>query len=306
MLPALLAGAGISAVGNYFSARRQAKAARAAAIEQEKFAREGIDALRQRTNNAGEVLAPYQQAGQRSLDSLQNESQSEWSDSPLNRQFNLNDLQGDPLMQGLDPAARSRQLEAEAYGPDAALNRRFTNADFEKDPGYEFRMREGQRGLESSASARGSVLSGGTLKALEKYRQGFASNEFGAANQRFTNQQDRRFDQLYAGQQTALNEGNRAAGRFYGSQDRRFDQLYGVAGMGAQASSQRAGMLYGEGGQELDAMTGIGDSAGAAQAARGSAYARGIEGTTNSIGQSITMAQILKNEEENRKAYRGR
>jgi hypothetical protein len=46
------------------------------------------------------------------------------------------------------------------------------------DPGYQFRMDEGTRGVESTAAAKGGVLSGGTQKALERYRQGYASNEF--------------------------------------------------------------------------------------------------------------------------------
>jgi hypothetical protein len=48
----------------------------------------------------------------------------------------------------------------------------------ENDPGYQFRLSEGQKAVENSGSARGMTLSGGTLKALQKYGQGFASNEY--------------------------------------------------------------------------------------------------------------------------------
>jgi hypothetical protein len=47
-----------------------------------------------------------------------------------------------------------------------------------KDPGYDFRMAEGQKALERSASARGSLLSGGALKSLTRYSQGVASDEY--------------------------------------------------------------------------------------------------------------------------------
>lgn len=48
----------------------------------------------------------------------------------------------------------------------------------ENDPGYQFRLNEGQKTVENSAAARGSLLSGGTLKALQKYGQDYASGEY--------------------------------------------------------------------------------------------------------------------------------
>lgn len=47
-----------------------------------------------------------------------------------------------------------------------------------EDPGYKFRLEEGQRSVDNSAAARGSTLSGAALKALQKYGQGMASQEF--------------------------------------------------------------------------------------------------------------------------------
>jgi hypothetical protein len=67
------------------------------------------------------------------------------------------------------------------------FNRNFTLADFQQDPGYDFRMSEGQKALERSASARGGLQGGGTLKALTRYGQDYASNEYGNAYNRFNN-----------------------------------------------------------------------------------------------------------------------
>lgn len=80
--------------------------------------------------------------------------------------------------------------------PGGQFTRNFTLADFTKDPGYQFRMDEGQRGIEAGAAARGGVLNGGTLKELTRYGQGFASNEFGSAYNRFNNDQTTRFNRL--------------------------------------------------------------------------------------------------------------
>jgi len=45
-------------------------------------------------------------------------------------------------------------------------------------PGFQFRISEGQKALERSAAARGTLLTGGTLKAITRYGQDFASNEY--------------------------------------------------------------------------------------------------------------------------------
>lgn len=76
------------------------------------------------------------------------------------------------------------------------LTKKFSLADFEKDPGYQFRLDEGLKGVQSSAAARGGLLNGGTLKALTKYGQDFASNEYGNAYNRFNNDQSTRFNRL--------------------------------------------------------------------------------------------------------------
>lgn len=55
----------------------------------------------------------------------------------------------------------------------AAQDRFFTS------PGYEFRLDEGIRAVERSASARGRLGSGATERELTRYGQGLASQEFG-------------------------------------------------------------------------------------------------------------------------------
>lgn len=57
---------------------------------------------------------------------------------------------------------------AEGYG---SMARPFGQKDFEQDPGYAFRQSEGMRALERSASARGGLLSGGTLKGIQRFGQ---------------------------------------------------------------------------------------------------------------------------------------
>src|SRR2546423_4544588 len=82
--------------------------------------------------------------------------------------------------------------------PGGDFNRDFTLKDFTKDPGYQFRMDQGQRALEASAAARGGLLSGGSLKALSRYGQDYASNEYSTACNRFNNDRTTRFNRLSA------------------------------------------------------------------------------------------------------------
>jgi len=55
---------------------------------------------------------------------------------------------------------------------------------FEESPGYQFRMGEGVKALERGAAARGGLLSGRQQKALTRFGQDYASNEY----QNFLNQ----------------------------------------------------------------------------------------------------------------------
>lgn len=52
-------------------------------------------------------------------------------------------------------------------------------SSFYQSPGYQFRMQEGMNALTGNAATRGALQSGATLKALQKYGQNYASNEFG-------------------------------------------------------------------------------------------------------------------------------
>lgn len=52
-----------------------------------------------------------------------------------------------------------------------------TVADLEGDAGYQSRIRAGERAIERSAAAKGTLLTGGTLQDLETFAQDYASSE---------------------------------------------------------------------------------------------------------------------------------
>lgn len=69
---------------------------------------------------------------------------------------------------------------------DFAAPEKFTGPEWQaptdvgewNDPGYNARLAEGQKALERSAAARGTLLTGGTLKDLSQYAQDYAANEY--------------------------------------------------------------------------------------------------------------------------------
>lgn len=112
------------------------------------------------------------------------------------------------------------------------------------DPSYKWRLQQGLEGVQKSAAARGTLLSGGTLKDLTDYAQGAASQEYGNAWGRNFNQQqaDRGEFQNAFGRQfnvasLGLNAANSAAntGSSYGTN---VANLYG-----AQGNANAAGTL---------------------------------------------------------------
>ena len=74
------------------------------------------------------------------------------------------------------------------------------------DPSYSFRFQEGLKALDRSAAARGGLISGGALKAAQRYGQDFASTEFGNAYNRLASRAG-------FGQTASTNMGG-AAGQF--------------------------------------------------------------------------------------------
>jgi len=131
------------------------------------------------------------------------------------------------------------------------------------DPGYGFRLSEGLKALERSAAARGGLLSGGTGKALTRYGQEAASQEYGNAFNR------------------GLTEYNALRQR----ESDEYNRLAGLAGIGGTTAQQltAAGSNYGTSASNLltgtatnvgNLMAGQGQTAANALLAQGSAYQR--------------------------------
>ena len=94
-------------------------------------------------------------------------------------------------------ADQATQLQREMFEKQLELQRPFQEAGVNAlakmqkgvvsdymDPSYQFRLGEGMKALERQAAARGGLISGGALKAAQRYGQDYASQEFGNAYNR--------------------------------------------------------------------------------------------------------------------------
>lgn len=220
------AAGGASAAANSVGASNAANAQKDSAAQAMELQREMFRQQQANYQQQREDQAPWMQAGQSSLGELM------------------------------------RQMQA---GQFEVPYQRFDGSMLGADPGYQFRLAEGQKALERSASARGMLNSGAALKGLERYAQGFASNEFGNAFNRHQAE--------YATRQ--------------GQSMDRYNRLAGMAGVG-QASAQNLGSLgaahSNQMGNFANNMSGLYGAQGNAEAGAHMATANGIGGAFNTLG----------------------
>jgi hypothetical protein len=146
----------------------------------------------------------------------------------------------------------------EGYG---SLAKPFGQADFEQDPGYAFRQSEGMRALERSASARGNLLSGGTLRGIQRFGQDLASQEYGNAFNRYQIERSARLNPL----QSLMGSGQSAT-----------NVMTGNVG---QSGQNEAANLYG---------------AGQARASGYVGQANALGGALSSIGQAAASYPLMQ------------
>ena len=144
------------------------------------------------------------------------------------------DVQARAAEQGTAAQERmfNRQVELQEPWRQAGMNalNRMQSGDVMgmMDPSYQFRLGEGMKALDRQAAARGGLISGGALKAAQRYGQDFASTEFGNAYNRLAG--------LAGVGQTATNTLTGAAGQFGQNQ---------AAGLSNAAQARASGYIGG-------------------------------------------------------------
>lgn len=131
----------------------------------------------------------------------------------------------------------------------------FGMAQFQADPGYGFRMAEGMKALERSAAARGGLLSGATLKGIQRFGQDLGSQEY----------------------QNAFN-------RYQSERQARLAPLQSLAGVGQTTAQQ-----LGQAGQQM--ASNVGETLTSGAAARASGYVGSANALTGALGTYLNYSQ---------------
>jgi hypothetical protein len=131
----------------------------------------------------------------------------------------------------------------------------FGMQQFQQDPGYGFRLSEGQKALDRQAAARGGLISGGALKAAQRYGQEMGSQEYMNAFNRYQTE--------------------RAA---------RLNPLQSLTGMG-----QTTANTLGTSGQNM--ASNVGEAQQSAAAARASGYVGQANALTSGLGTYLNYSQ---------------
>lgn len=121
------------------------------------------------------------------------------------------------------------------------------------DPGYQFRLDQGSKAVTNAAGASGMRNSGATLKALTRYGQDYASNEYGNI----------------------------------------INRLAGAAGTGQTATNTVAGLGAGTAANIGNIYTGLGNARGASAIAQGNAYGGALNTIGNYYTQNQMLDKIL-------------
>lgn len=138
----------------------------------------------------------------------------------------------------------------------------------QNDPGWQFRLSEGQKAIERSAAAKGTLYSGKTMKDVMRYGQEYASGEY---------------DKVY---QRALGEYQTAYGAFSNNQANQFGRLYNLSSLGANAAGGQANANTSYADKSGDVLQSLGDVTGGAIAGRGNAWGN----FTGNLGDLINAA----------------
>jgi hypothetical protein len=187
-----IVGAEVSSSGAKSAAKTQASAANAATTEEQRqydltrgdltpYRDQGTAALTELSSLLG-LSAPQTPA---TIDPYNDKREQLKSQIDQQHQIALtggaNGYFADQKMQQLQKEYDALPPPPAAPAPGSQTPAMSPTQQLEQTPGFQFRLAEGQKGVERSAASRTGTLSGAATKAMGEYSQNFASNEYQAA-----------------------------------------------------------------------------------------------------------------------------
>lgn len=188
---------------------------------------------------------------------------------------------GAPFYQPNTTGALSLPYESEWATPFQAP----TGATEQNDPGYAFRLNQGLQSEQRLAAAKGTLLTGGTLKDLQRYAQDYASGEYGNVYGR------------------ALGEYQQGMNTFLTNQGNTYQRLLGVANLGQNAATSTGNQGLGYANLGAQTITGAGNAGAAGSVGVGNAITGGIQSGTNTLSQLALLNQQQQRQQQSGSSY---
>lgn len=256
MLPLLLAIGG-SALGNVIGNMIGANAASKASKAQLQAANKAQGQITSAYNSAKGYQQPYYDIGTQNARSL--------SQMVNGGQFDVNPY--------------SYQMQ---QAPQMDFN-------FEADPSYQWRMQQGMNAINGGAAARGNQLSGATMKALQKYGQGMASQEYANAFDRYNTNRNFANNQYQFGTQQGMANALNTYNANNQQATQRYNRFNDLAGMGQTAAGNMGNLASNYGAN----MSGLYGDMGNAQAAGIMGQGQAYGNLASNIGNAANLAGMF-------------
>ena len=259
---AALIGGGLAAAGGLASSLIGSNAATTAASDQEQASQSAIAEQQREFDQQQTNYAPWLAAGTGALG-----------------QLTAGTAPGGSLV---TPYGQTYQAPAPFTAP--------TGVDESNDPGYQFRLAQGNQAIQRAAAAGGGAFSGGTLKALSRYGQDYASNEY-------SNVYNRALTGYNTNVNTGLNSFLTNFNAYNTGQGNTFNRLASLAGMGQTATGQLGQLGQANAANIGNLLTGQGNAAAAGALGSASAVNSGLNsivGGTNSALNYYQNGQLLQ------------
>lgn len=251
----IASGIGSAVIGSNAAGKAadtQAAAAQQAAALQQKNSQQALDFQNQQYNTNQQNQAPYLAAGGNALNALQ---------------YGLG-TGGTANSSGVGQGSLL-QPYGQSFSAPTALTE-------QNDPGYQARLALGTDALQKSAAARGSVLTGGTAKALDTYAQDYASNEYGNAYNRALNTFNTNYQDYNTNQSNQYNKLAALSGA--GQQ-----QSQAMAGQGQAASNNVTSNLLGTAAQQGQQLNNAAAATASGYIGSANAWSNGLSGISNNL-----------------------
>lgn len=128
-----------------------------------------------------------------------------------------------------------------------SLAQNFQPGDLTQDPGYQFRLQQGEQGINRSLAAKGGLFSGRAGQALSEYNQGLADQTYQDAYGRFKQDQNDIYNKYFGTSNQGLGAATTAAG--LNQQSGQDQASAGIAG--ANVVNQGLSGLFGGGARRI-------------------------------------------------------